>query len=124
MPQGQIEVEVRDYALEFAGVRGRTADEVSAESHIDTLCSAQRFIDSAVSKTVNVSGQVGGKGPGLTYNEFQALYWRAYKGGAKGCTTFNRNGKRFGIFRPVSAQETEDAACFIDPTTGARSCED
>ena len=124
MPEGQIEVELKDYAYAFYGVKGRTAHEVSARNHVRVLCSAQKFIDSAVSKTCNVNGVNGGekkKRGQIDFDDFKKLYTQAYKGGAKGCTTFNRNGKRFGIY--VEEKERDDTACLIDPLTGAKSCE-
>ena len=63
----------------------------------------------------------------------------AWKRGAKGCTTFRIDGKRFGIMKsldevipehevqPVDASENVLAfageACIFDPATGTRSCE-
>jgi ribonucleotide reductase alpha subunit len=117
-PNGKETFEVEDYAKTFYGVSGRTANSVSAAEHVDVLCRAQRFVDSSISKTCNVAGQVGGRGPGVTFSEFKQLYLAAWEGGAKSCTTFNVNGKRAGIMR-----QTEGDACVYDPETGIRSCE-
>jgi len=124
MPEGQIEVELEDFASKNYGVRGKTSSEVSAKDHIRVLCSTQKYIDSAVSKTCNVNGAIKGKRVDgqVSFDDFKALYLQAYQGGAKGCTTFNKNGKRFGIFIPEE-QEAGEAGCDIDPNTGARSCE-
>ena len=135
MQDGKVQVELNDYAYTEYGVRGRTADEVSPKEHIDVLCAMQKYTDSAVSKTCNVYGQKGGKGPGLTFEEFKSLYMQAYDGGAKGCTTFNSNGKRMGILqaKPVAEEQqnpaetasngTDGMACFFDPATGMKTCE-
>ena len=52
---------------------------------------------------------------------------KAYKGGAKGCTTFRASGKLGGILvskdAETFAEEPENLACTIDPVTGERSCE-
>ena len=123
MPEGQIEVQLKDYAYAFHNVRGRTTYEVSGEDHVNVLCAAQKYIDSAVSKTCNVAGVNGTdkrKKGQITYDEFKGLYLKAYKGGAKGCTTFNLNGKKFGI---LAIDSDENAACRIDPITGSTSCE-
>lgn len=121
---GQREFEFIDAAFNQYGVRGRSADQVTPQEHVAVLCRAQRFVDSSISKTCNVSGQVGGEGPGTTYEEFKKLYLLAWEGGAKGCTTFNINGKRGGLLK---SQEADDpgtgAACTYDPGTGVRSCE-
>lgn len=123
MPDGKRSFDVVDYAKQFFGVNCRTANEVTAEQHIDVLCAAQRFVDSSVSKTCNVNGQVAGRGPGVTYADFQKLYIRAYDGGAKGATTFNRNGKLMGVRRETNEPD-EGAACRIDGTTGLRTCDE
>lgn len=127
MPEGQREIEVNDYAFAKFGVKGRTAYDVTPQDHIRVLCATQKYVDSAVSKTCNVNGQISGEGPGVTFEEFKQLYMSAYEGGAKGCTTFNVNGKRFGIMKAKPEESDteikEGAACTIDPTTGIRTCE-
>ena len=123
MNDGQREVEVNDYAYERYGVAGKTAYEVTAEEHVDVLCAAQKYIDHAVSKTCNVYGQIAGQGSGVTYDEFEQLYLRAYKNGAKGCCTFNVNGTKIGIFTTEQQQEENNGACRIDATTGIRTCD-
>ncbi len=122
MPEGQVEVELRDYAYAFHNVKSKTTYEISGSDHVKVLCAAQKYVDSAVSKTCNVAGVEGDKRKKkgqMSYKEFQRLYLQAYKGGAKGCTTFNLNGKKFGIIQ----ENDENAACRIDPVTGSTSCE-
>jgi len=125
---GPIVETVKDYAYSH-GVEGRTADSISVNDHLKVLLLAQHYIDSACSKTCNVSGDVD-------YDSFKQVYVNAWKGGAKGCTTFRINGKRFGIFNEtveekekvsseveeVAQEEDKVEACFIDPTTGIREC--
>ncbi|MDA8747902.1 adenosylcobalamin-dependent ribonucleoside-diphosphate reductase [Litoreibacter sp.] len=125
---GPIVETVKDYAYSH-GVEGRTADSISVNDHLKVLLLAQHYIDSACSKTCNVSGDVD-------YDSFKQVYVDAWKGGAKGCTTFRINGKRFGIFNEtveekekvsseaeeVAQEEDKVEACFIDPTTGIREC--
>ena len=109
----QIE-RVEDYAYR-QGVKGRTANEISAKEHVEVLGLVSKYMDSAVSKTCNV-------GDDVTYDEFKDLYLTAWKLGAKGITTFRAAGKRYGILNEVS-EEPEAQACFIDPDTGLRECE-
>lgn len=118
---------VKDYGYHKFGVRGLTANEIPAEQHVKVLARAQRFVDSAVSKTCNVGDHV-------TFDEFKELYRKAYYEGCKGITTFRAAGKRYGILNATSVPERSDEssdvevsdaalACFIDPETGLRSCE-
>ena len=62
------------------------------------LLLAQNYIDSACSKTCNVGDEV-------TYEDFKQVYVDAWKGGAKGCTTFRLSGKRFGVLHTVEEKE-------------------
>ena len=113
----QIE-RVEDYAYR-QGIAGRTANEISADEHVDVLILSSQYVDSAVSKTCNV-------GDNVTYDEFKELYVKAWRGGCKGITTFRASGKRYGILnevKPKADEQPKAEACFIDPATGAKSCE-
>lgn len=117
MPEGEIEVELKDYAYEFYNKKCKTADQVSAEEHIKVLCAAQKYVDSAVSKTCNV-------GANVSFDEFKQLYMHAYVKGAKGCSTFRMDGKRFGIMKAVEREEEDNnQACYYDPESGTKTCE-
>ena len=114
--EGEVKVVVEDYAMREWGVRGKTADECSVQEHLDVLVACSKWVDSAVSKTMNVGDHV-------KWDEFQDVYMQAWKRGCKGATTFRAAGKRFGILNPVEAKETEEGgACYINPETGERSC--
>ena len=108
-------VRVEDYAFR-QGVKGRTANEISAKEHVSVLSLTSKYMDSAVSKTCNV-------GDDVTYDEFKDLYLTAWKTGCKGITTFRAAGKRFGILNEVKTEEPKAEACFIDPNTGLKECE-
>jgi len=102
---------VTDYAWREWGIKGRTALECSMDEHLDVLIAAQKWTDSAVSKTVNV-------GPHVTFKEFEDLYMRAWKSGCKGIATYRANGKRAGILNAVD----ESLSCKIDEQ-GRKTCE-
>lgn len=108
-------VELKDYGLHKFNVRGRTVDELAVEEHVDVLCAAQKYVDSAISKTCNVSDSVN-------FEEFKEIYMRAYAGGAKGCTTYRAAGKRYGILNKKDETDPEILACYIDPVTHERTC--
>ena len=103
---------VADYAFE-RGVKGVTASQVSVQGHLDILALASHYVDSAVSKTCNV-------GDDVSYEEFKEVYYKAWKEGCKGITTFRASGKRYGILNEVKEEKVE--ACFIDPNTGQKEC--
>jgi len=114
---GPIVVEINDYGVERFGVYGRRADDITVQDHLGVLLTSQKYIDSAVSKTCNV-------GDDVTWDEFQNVYIDAWKGGAKGITTFRAAGKRFGILNSNDDKPSTDGeACFIDPATGIKTCE-
>jgi ribonucleoside-diphosphate reductase alpha chain len=99
------------------GLRAQEASTVTADQHLAVLASAQKFVDSAVSKTCNVS-------PDMPWADFKELYIKAWKLGCKGITTFNSGGKRFGMMAPTALTPPVDggAVCNIDPITGAKDC--
>lgn len=118
-PTGQITEYFTDYAYREYGIKGRTADELSAQEHLDILLICQEYVDSAVSKTCNVS-------PNMPWDDFKELYMKAWEGGAKGLSTFNVGGKRMGILTSSTVEEKKEEgealACYFDPTTGTKSC--
>jgi ribonucleoside-diphosphate reductase alpha chain len=111
---------VEDYAY-ARGVKGRSANDISVQDHLAVLLLAQHYVDSACSKTCNV-------GDDTSYEDFKKVYIDAWRGGAKGCTTFRMSGKRFGILNTIeetvemAKEEGPVEACFIDPQTGQREC--
>ena len=117
---------VEDYAY-AKGIEGKTANQTTVQEHLSVLLLAQHYIDSACSKTCNVGDDVG-------YEEFKQVYVDAWKGGAKGCTTFRLSGKRYGVLTTVEEEKKDTAevqsiqeedkveACFVDPQTGIREC--
>ncbi len=116
MPDGEKTVQVEDYGFANFGVRGRTAEMVTAKEHVAVLEVAARHMDSAVSKTCNVS-------PDMPWEDFKHIYTSAWEKGAKGCTTFNSGGKRMGILKATVEEEEEEAeSCKLDLVTGRREC--
>ncbi|MFG6176489.1 adenosylcobalamin-dependent ribonucleoside-diphosphate reductase [Halomonas sp. THAF12] len=65
-----------------------TADAVSPARHVAVQAAAQAWIDSAISKTVNVPTD-------FAFADFKDLYLEAYDSRLKGCTTFRFNPEAF-----------------------------
>jgi len=62
-----------------------TALEISALDHMRMVAVVAPFVDSAISKTVNVPED-------YAYDDFRDLYLEAWKAGLKGITTYRPNG--------------------------------
>jgi len=61
-----------------------SADTISPKEHVDIQSAAQYWIDSSISKTINVPTDID-------YEDFKDIYLYAYDKGLKGCTTFRFN---------------------------------
>lgn len=111
---GPVEVDVSDYGYRVFGVKGKRSHEVTAQEHLEVLSTAQRFVDSACSKTINMDGT-------MPWEDFKAIYTEAWRKGCKGVTTFNKDGKRMGIL--LGKVEEDDAGtCIVNPETGEKEC--
>jgi ribonucleoside-diphosphate reductase alpha chain len=64
------------------------ADDITPAQHVDVQASAQRWVDSSISKTINVPTD-------FEYENFKDIYLYAYRKGLKGCTTFRFNPEAF-----------------------------
>ena len=116
--EGHLTFDVVGWA-EKHGVSNKTADSVTTEEHLGVLGEAAIAVDSAVSKTVNVSRDT-------TFDEFKDIYKKAWALGAKGITTYRPpeyGGKRESIFtKEESPTKEEGLACRIDEY-GNRTCD-
>ncbi len=65
-----------------------SADSVLPEQHVDVQAAAQHWVDSSISKTINVPTDI-------PYENFKDIYSYAYSKGLKGCTTFRFNPEAF-----------------------------
>jgi ribonucleoside-diphosphate reductase alpha chain len=61
---------------------------IPAKAHVDIQAAAQKWIDSSISKTINVPTD-------YPYEDFKDIYLYAYEQGLKGCTTFRFNPEAF-----------------------------
>lgn len=66
-----------------------TANSVSPKEHVDMQAAAQIWVDSSISKTINVPKD-------FPFAEFEDLYMYAASKGLKGCTTYRPNPKKIG----------------------------
>src|SRR3546814_9495653 len=56
-----------------------SADDISPKEHVDVQAAAQKWVDSSISKTVNVPTD-------YPYEDFKDIYRYAHQQGLKGCT--------------------------------------
>lgn len=117
-PDGQVIERVTDFGYREWGIKGKTADQCTTDEHLGVLAVASKWVDSAVSKTINVGDKVN-------WNDFKDIYMKAWHSGCKGVTTFRAAGKRYGILNVVKEEpeETSGEACYYDPATGKKTCE-
>lgn len=114
-PDGPKEVLIEDYGMKFLGVKGKLSKDVTADEHLAVLATAQKYVDSAVSKTVNMSSS-------MPWHDFKDLYMKGWKLGVKGLSTFNSDGKRMALLTSSENEVVEEAQCRIDTETGRREC--
>ncbi len=65
-----------------------SSDTIEPQAHVDVQAAAQKWIDSSISKTVNIPTD-------YPYETFKKVYLYAYEKGLKGCTTFRFNPEAF-----------------------------
>jgi ribonucleoside-diphosphate reductase alpha chain len=76
-----------------------TAQTLKPEDHLAVQAAAQPFIDSAISKTINVPAAI-------SFDEFKDVYLAAYRDGCKGCTTYRPNDVTGSV---LSVEDPKDA---------------
>ncbi|MDB5885296.1 MAG: ribonucleoside-diphosphate reductase, adenosylcobalamin-dependent [Polaromonas sp.] len=85
-----------------------SALDMSAASHIAMMQAVQPFIDTAISKTVNVPAD-------YAYDDFKSLYHQAWRAGLKGLATYRPNAILGSVLEVHGSPETLPAAAVIDP---------
>lgn len=65
-----------------------TSDDITPKEHVDIQAAAQKWIDSSISKTINVP-------TAIPFADFEDIYLYAHSQGLKGCTTFRFNPAAF-----------------------------
>jgi len=67
-----------------------TATDLAPEEHLQMQAAIQKYVDNAISKTINVPES-------FPFEPFQDVYRQAWKLGLKGCTTFRPNPVRGAV---------------------------
>ena len=111
------EEEVSDYAYRlFRRLKGedaplpdyfvdtRTLDPID---HIVMQALVQKYVDSSISKTINVPS-------GIVFDDFKDVYDRAYDTGCKGCTTYRPNEVTGAVLEVKDGDETAEPELPLD----------
>jgi len=115
-PEGGVEqISVSDYAWRQWCTLGHsslpesfvTATQIAPSTHLAIQAAIQPFIDSAISKTVNVPRE-------FAFEGFSALYEQAYAAGLKGCTTFRSNSIRGSVLTQPESESPGEHCCIAD----------
>jgi ribonucleoside-diphosphate reductase alpha chain len=123
MPDGtRREEEVTDYALRlFHRLKGEQAPLpeyfVDAQSllpadHLVMQATVQRYVDSSISKTINVPSE-------LSFDDFKNVYQQAYDLGCKGCTTYRPSEMR-GAVLSVAKPEIKQVELPLEKAAAAK----
>ena len=114
----QKETVIEDYGWRKWGVDPKTAEQVSADEHLKVLALTQRYVDQAVSKTINTDTT-------MPWTDFKNIYRTAWESGCKGVSVFVDGAQREGILKDGGDEAPEAAqACHYDPNTGTSNCGD
>ena len=125
MPDGTLkEYSVEDYAWRLYKHQGGdvsklpeffvTALEISAKAHADMVAAVAPYVDTSISKTVNVPAD-------YPYENFQDLYMQAWKSGLKGLATYRPNSVLGSV---LSVESNSTAAKDDHAAVDAKSPQD
>jgi ribonucleoside-diphosphate reductase alpha chain len=78
------------------------AQTLPPEAHVDTQAAVQDYVDSSISKTINLPEEI-------SFDAFKDVYRRAYDLGCKGCTTYRPNPVTGAVLSATPAAEAADA---------------
>jgi ribonucleoside-diphosphate reductase alpha chain len=85
-----------------------SALEMSADSHIAMMQAVQPFVDTAISKTVNVPAD-------YPYEDFKGLYGQAWRAHLKGLATYRPNAILGSVLEAHAPAAVAAAVAIIDP---------
>ena len=110
-PDGtRTEEEVVDYAVKLWRERMGDApfpdhfvdaQSLAPEEHVAMQAAAQKYVDSSISKTINVPAEI-------SFDAFKDVYMLAWDQGCKGCTTYRPNAVTGSVLSVAGASATEE----------------
>ena len=92
------------------------AGELTPRAHLEMQAVLQPWVDSAISKTINVPED-------YPFEAFQNLYLEAYRHGLKGCTAFRPNAITGQVLSPVDDRQSEAGPPDVHCCRHERQCD-
>lgn len=124
LSEGKERVHLQDYAYHLFNSRSRdtgvyefdtcfeTADKLTPYQHLRIQAEFQKYVDSAVSKTINVPKD-------YPFEKFKNVYIDAFKMGCKGCTTYRPNDVTGAVIEDTTMTEQRPPDVFMDAMVNA-----
>ncbi|CAB3702192.1 hypothetical protein LMG24238_03702 [Paraburkholderia sediminicola] len=84
-----------------------SALEMSARDHLDMMAAVQPYVDTSISKTVNVPAD-------YPFEAFESLYFDAWKNGLKGLATYRPNETLGAVLSVSPPQQADDTLTETD----------
>lgn len=125
-----VEVDVEEHAYRLYRALGHdtaslppafvTAQDLTPEDHLVVMAAAQRYVDSSISKTINVPESIA-------FEAFGDVYRRAYELGCKSATTYRPSATRGAVLvagpkgdapAPMQSTTDPDRRLTIKPSWG------
>ncbi len=114
------EEEVTDYAVKLWREKRDDAElpaffvnaqTLAPADHVRMQAAAQKWVDSSISKTINVPQDI-------SFEAFKDVYLQAYETGCKGCTTYRPNDVTGSVLSVSEAEAKPDGATAREASTG------
>lgn len=106
-----VEEEIQDYAYrtfrtQFGPMAALPdcfveADQLTPREHVAMQAAAQKWVDSSISKTINLPADIA-------FDDFKDVYRLAYDLGCKGCTTYRPNATTGSVLSKSSEKRAEE----------------
>ncbi|MCI4660470.1 MAG: adenosylcobalamin-dependent ribonucleoside-diphosphate reductase [Neomegalonema sp.] len=94
-----------------------SAQTLTPDAHVRMQAAAQDYIDSAISKTINVPEEI-------SFEAFKGVYLQAYASGCKGCTTYRPNLVTGSVLSAESSEAPKDDPSAALPQTADGAAQD
>ncbi len=78
-----------------------SSNQVTPEQHLNIQAALQKYVDSSISKTINIPAD-------FPFDDFKNIYMQAYDKGLKGCTTFRPSEHITGVLIKEDDKKKEE----------------